>query len=41
MRVLIPAVLTQVEIERANYHKFVQVLSALSGAENIVKRLKL
>ena len=41
MRVLIPAVLAQVEIEPANYHKFVQVLSGISGAEDIVRLLRL
>ena len=41
MRVLIPAVLAQVEIEPANYHKFLQVLTAISGAEDIVKLLRL
>ena len=41
MRVLIPAVLAQVEIEPSNYDKFLQVLSAISGAEYIVKLLRL
>ena len=39
--VLIRAVLTLVEIEPSNYHKFLQTLSAVSGAEDIVKLLKL
>ena len=39
--VLIRAVLTLVEIEPSNYHKFLQILSAVSGAEDIVKLVKL
>ena len=41
MRTIIVAVLAQVEIEPANYHKFLQVLSAISGAEDIVRLLRL
>ena len=41
IRVLIRAVLTLVKIEPSNYHKFLQTLSAVSGAEGIVKLLKL
>ena len=41
MRDLIPAVLAQVEIEPANYHKFMQVLRAISGAKDIVRLLRL
>ena len=41
MRDLILAVLAQVEIEPSNYHKFIQILSAISGAEDMVKRLRL
>ena len=41
MRVLLPAVLTQVEIEPSNYHKFIQILSSISGAEDMVKLLRL
>ena len=41
MRDLILAVLAQVEIEPSNYHKFLQILSAISGAEDITKRLRL
>ena len=41
MRDLILAVLAQVELEPANYHKFVQILSSISGAEDIVKHLRL
>ena len=41
IRVLIRAVLNLVKIEPSNYHKFLQTLSAVSGAEAIVKRLRL
>ena len=41
MRDLILAVLAQVEIEPSNYHRFLQVLSTISGAEDIAKRLRL
>ena len=41
MRTIIVAVLAQVEIEPANYHKFIQILSAISGAEDVVKLLRL
>ena len=41
MRTIIVAVLAQVEIEPSNYHKFVQVLSTISGAEDIVRLLRL
>ena len=41
MRDLILAVLAQIEIEPSNYHKFIQILSAISGAEDIAKRLRL
>ena len=41
MRTIIVAVLAQVEIEPSNYHKFLQILSAISGAEDIVRLLRL
>ena len=41
MRDLLLAVLAQVEIEPSNYDKFIQILSTISGAEDIAKRLRL
>ena len=41
MRDLILAVLAQVEIEPSNFHKFLQILSSISGTEDIVERLRL
>ena len=39
MRTIILAVLGQVKIEPVNYHKFLQVLSTMYGAEDIVTLL--
>ena len=41
MRDLLLAVIAQVETEPSNYHKFIQILSTISGAEDIAKRLRL
>ena len=41
MRIIVVAVLAQVEIEPANYHKFLQILSTISGAEDMVRLLRL
>ena len=40
MRVLIPAVMGQVEIDPANYHTFLTVLRAISGAEHMADYLE-
>ena len=40
MRVLIPAVMGQVKIDPANYHTFLTVLRAISGAEHMADYLE-
>ena len=41
MRTLIVAVLGQVHIDPTNYHKFVTLVSSISGAEHMAKLLRL